>query len=68
MFSPGADNVLAEWFAVRAELAALERAEHPDLVDAEGRRWQWWKGDLYRHERKAWPRHFLPGPVTEETR
>jgi hypothetical protein len=38
------------WLTVRAELAAIERAEHPDITDRFGRVWQWWKGDLYRHD------------------
>jgi hypothetical protein len=38
------------WLAVRAEIAAIERAEHPDITDGFGRVWEWWKGDLYRHD------------------
>lgn len=32
---------------------------HPDVTDAEGRVWSWWKGDLYRHGDMAWPRHHI---------
>ncbi len=46
-------------------LARLEALTHPDLVDAYGRRWTWWKGDLWRHGSKAWGRCMLPEPVAE---
>jgi hypothetical protein len=63
-------RLLADWHATRAELAAIERAEHPDVVDRHGRVWTWWKGDLYRHDDTlAFPlemiqaaRFGLPGP------
>ncbi len=38
------------WRELRAELAAIEQAEHPDQTDEFGRVWTWWKGDLYRHD------------------
>lgn len=57
-------DLVSEWQAARAELAELERAEHPDITDRFGRVWTWWKGDLYRHCGLAFPRHFL----TEEGR
>jgi hypothetical protein len=46
----GLNAAIVEWRAIRAELAALERAEHPDITDRHGRVWSWWKGDLYRHD------------------
>lgn len=42
-------RMLDEWAAARAALAEMERAEHPDITDARGRVWSWWRGDLYRH-------------------
>lgn len=75
----GVSDLLVQWRAARAELAALEAAEHPDITDVHGRVWTWWKGDLYRTPRpdiypptpenpeggrSAWPRDFIP---TEET-
>jgi len=56
-------SLLADWHAARAELAAIERAEHPDLVDKFGRTWTWWKGTgetaLYRHCQMAWTRDMV---------
>jgi hypothetical protein len=47
-----ANQMLAEWVALRREIAALERAEHPDIVDRHGRSWAWGgRGDLYSHDR-----------------
>jgi hypothetical protein len=48
---------LDEWRAVRAELRAIEAAEHPDVVDGYGRVWQWQPGpgDLYAHDGMALP-------------
>jgi hypothetical protein len=49
------------WLSVRAELAAIERAEHPDITDRFGRAWEWWKGDLYRHDGTiAIPQRWIP--------
>ena len=45
----------------RAALVALERAEHPDVMDRFGRVWTWWKGDLYRHCGNAAPKHMIDG-------
>ncbi|MFE5290186.1 hypothetical protein ACFRAQ_34905 [Nocardia sp. NPDC056611] len=53
-------SMIADWRAARAELAALERAEHADITDRFGRVWTWWKGDLYRHDKGlAVPQKFL---------
>lgn len=49
-------QMIDNWQAARAELAAIERAEHPDITDHHGRVWTWWKGDLYRHCSLAWTR------------
>ena len=51
---------VAEWSALRDELALLERSEHPDITDRHGRVWVWaGRGDLYVHDEtvaipKAW--------------
>jgi hypothetical protein len=42
--------MVEDWRATRAELAALERAEHPDITDRRGRVWIWSSGDLYHHD------------------
>lgn len=43
-------GLLSEWQAARAQLAGIERAEHPDITDHLGRVWTWrGRGDLYRH-------------------
>jgi hypothetical protein len=42
--------MLAEWQDLRAELHAIEAAEHPAVTDKFGRVWAWWKGDLYHHD------------------
>jgi hypothetical protein len=52
-------DLLTRWTATRQVLAELEAAEHPDITDTRGRTWAWWKDDLYRHDRKAWPREFI---------
>lgn len=63
-------RLIAEWQSERAGWAELQGAEHPDIIDHHGRVWTWWKGDLYRHCKLAWPRtfvedgrHGLPGPT-----
>ena len=43
-------GMLAEWQALRAELRAIEEAEHPAFTDQFGRVWTWWKGDLWHHD------------------
>jgi hypothetical protein len=55
------------WLRLREELARLEAAEHPDLVDGRGRVWTWWKGDLYRNGHSAYPLVLLPEPVSPAT-
>jgi hypothetical protein len=42
--------MVAEWQALRAELRAVEEAEHPPFTDQWGREWTWWKGDLWHHD------------------
>lgn len=63
-------GMMDRWRELRAELAAIEQAEHPDVTDRHGRTWVWWKGDLYRHdghlafplEMIVHPRFGLPAP------
>jgi hypothetical protein len=50
---------IAEWLGLRAEIAALEQTEHPDLTDRHGRVWIWWQGDLYRHCGMAFPEELI---------
>ena len=45
-----ASRLLEEWQEARAQLRALEHAEHPDVTDRHGRRWAWVSGDLYSHD------------------
>lgn len=52
-------GLVAKWQSARAELAELERAEHPNVTDRFGRVWSWWKGDLYRHCGNAAPKHMI---------
>jgi hypothetical protein len=48
--------LLAGWRQLRAELRALEEAEHPPVIDRFGRVWAWVDGDLYEHDGLlAWP-------------
>lgn len=43
-------RLLTAWQTTRAELAALEAADRPDITDHLGRVWTWkGRGDLYRH-------------------
>lgn len=61
-------NAIHRWMELRVELAAVERAEHPDIVDRHGRTWTWaGSSDLYRHCGMCWtasmvrdPRNGLP--------
>ena len=48
-------QMIADWQAIRAELAEIEASEHLDITDQHGRVWVWWSGDLYRHCQMAWP-------------
>ena len=43
-------GMLAEWQALRAELRAIEEAEHPAFTDRFGRTWTWMSGDCWRHD------------------
>lgn len=43
-------GMLADWQALRAELRAIEEAEHPAFADKFGRVWTWRKGDLWHHD------------------
>lgn len=45
-----ASRLLEGWQEARAQLRALEHAEHPDVTDRHGRRWAWVSGDLYSHD------------------
>jgi hypothetical protein len=49
-------NLINDWQRIRAEIADVERAEHPDIVDSLGRAWVWrGRGDLYSHCGNAAP-------------
>jgi hypothetical protein len=51
---------LGEWYAVRAELRAIEEAEHPVFRDQWGREWTWVSGDLWHHDSTlAYPRDMV---------
>lgn len=54
-------NLMSQWATARADLAALERADHPDLIDHHGRVWTWkGRGDLYSHDDTlCWPAHWV---------
>jgi hypothetical protein len=54
-------RMLDEWRQVRGELAAIEAAEHPDIVDRFGRAWRWKGGDLYAHCGNAIPEKWIAG-------
>jgi len=43
-------GMLDEWQALRAELRAIEVAEHPALTDKFGRVWTWTCHDCYHHD------------------
>jgi hypothetical protein len=48
--------LIAEWTASREAVAAIERTEHPDIVDRFGRTWTWkGRSDTYRHCGTACP-------------
>lgn len=59
-------QMIDDWNVLRETIRLDEAATTPDLVDGLGRRWVWWKGDLYRHEGKAWTRDLMPGPVVAD--
>jgi hypothetical protein len=43
-------SMIEEWRALRAELRAVEEAEHPPFHDKFGRLWAWKSGDLWTHD------------------
>jgi hypothetical protein len=43
-------GMLAEWQALRAELRAIEEAEHPAFTDRFGRLWTWKSKELWHHD------------------
>lgn len=45
-----AAGLVDAWQAARAELRALEVAEHPPFADRHGRTWEWKDGDLWTHD------------------
>ncbi|MEU8840283.1 hypothetical protein AB0D97_14280 [Streptomyces roseus] len=54
------EDLVSTWRAARAELAALERAEHPNITDHLGRVWTWFgRGDTYRHCGNAAPSYMI---------
>lgn len=55
-------RMLDDWSAARAELAAIERSEHPDITDEHGRLWTWKFGDVYSHDSTlAYPAEWIAG-------
>jgi hypothetical protein len=53
-------GMLAEWQALRAELRAIDEAEHPAFADRFGRLWTWKGGDLWTHDGTlAFPRDMI---------
>lgn len=46
-----AREAVANWLTARAELRAIDQAEHADIIDRFGRRWVWVSGDLWSHDR-----------------
>lgn len=55
-------GMLAEWQALRAELRAIEEAEHPAFRDRWGRVWTWKSGDVWTHDDTlAYPRDMIDG-------
>lgn len=63
-------SLIEEWKATREAIAAIERAEHPDITDALGRTWVWMSGgardrdgndssSIYTHDGIAWPRELI---------
>ena len=51
---PAVSEMIEKWISVRAELEALERAEHPDITDKYDRVWVWKSKELYTHCGMAW--------------
>lgn len=55
-------SMLAEWQGLRAELRAIEEAEHPAFRDRWGRVWRWKSGDVWTHDDTlAYPRDMIDG-------
>ena len=52
--NPGS-RMVNEWLTARAALAAIERAEHPDITDRYDRVWVWRGKTLYAHCGNAAP-------------
>ncbi|MFB7919355.1 hypothetical protein [Streptomyces sp. NPDC056061] len=52
-------KLIVDWQSARAELAELERAEHPDITDRHGRVWVWKSKNLYRHCGNAAPAYMI---------
>lgn len=53
---------IEEWRVLRAELRALDEAEHPPFLDKYGRRWEWKSGNLWSHDHTlAYPRDMIDG-------
>jgi hypothetical protein len=52
-------ELITQWRISRDELVALERAEHPDIIDRFGRVWTWKSRDLYRHCGNAAPAYMI---------
>lgn len=55
----GIGALVTEWQQLRAEIAEMERAEHPNITDRFGRVWVWKSKDLYRHCGTAAPVHMI---------
>jgi hypothetical protein len=53
-------TMVSDWCAVRAELRAIEEAEHPAFTDRFGREWTWTCHDCYHHDDTlAYPRDMI---------
>lgn len=52
-------GLVSQWQDARATLAAIERAEHPDVTDRFGRVWTWRGKDLYAHCGIAAPKDMI---------
>ena len=55
-------DLMRELQASLAEFQAAKAAAHPDITDALGRVWVWWKGDLYLHDNMAWTADMITRP------
>ena len=53
-------DLMAQWQKARAQLAEIERREHPDIIDGHGRAWTWiGRGDVYRHDGAAFSEDWI---------